>query len=110
MLHVPLRGRQVASCLSALCLAAVVTALPQHRAHAERPADTTQAEIHARGGQHAEAARLYEQAARRGFLSWDARLALLAARERVRAFPHAGRWLDIGRQEDYETANEEAAP
>ena len=37
-------------------------------------------------------------------------LAILAARERVRAFPHAGRWLDIGRQEDYETANEEAAP
>lgn len=35
-------------------------------------------------------------------------LALLAAGEPVRAFPHLGRWLDIGRREDYETACEEA--
>ena len=35
-------------------------------------------------------------------------LALLAAREYVRAYPHTGQWLDIGRQEDYKTANEGA--
>ncbi|MFP4380229.1 MAG: NDP-sugar synthase [Candidatus Sumerlaeia bacterium] len=34
-------------------------------------------------------------------------LALLAAREKVRAFPHSGKWLDLGRPEDYETANRE---
>ena len=49
----------------------------------------------ARGGQHQEAARLYEQAARRGFLSWDARLALLAAREysAARQYDDAARML-----------------
>lgn len=34
-------------------------------------------------------------------------LALLAAREKVRAFPHDGQWLDLGRPEDYEKANGE---
>lgn len=34
-------------------------------------------------------------------------LALLAAGERVKAFPHAGHWLDLGRPEDYEHANRE---
>jgi outer membrane PBP1 activator LpoA protein len=81
MLHVTLRGRQVRSWLSALCLVAVVSAMPLDAAHAARPADPAQAEALARSGQHAEAAQLYEQAARRGFMSWDARLALLAARE-----------------------------
>lgn len=81
MLHVPLRGRQVRSCLSALCLAAMVAAMPLDPARAERPADAAQAEAYARAGQHVEAAQLYEQAAKRGFMSWDARLALLAARE-----------------------------
>lgn len=32
-------------------------------------------------------------------------LALLAAGEVVRAHPHKGQWLDIGRPEDYEAAN-----
>lgn len=36
-------------------------------------------------------------------------LSLLAAQEPVRAFPHTGKWLDIGRHEDYQIANEEAA-
>ena len=36
-------------------------------------------------------------------------LALLAANVHVNAYAHTGRWLDIGRQEDYETANEEIA-
>lgn len=32
-------------------------------------------------------------------------LALLDAGEAIKAFPHAGRWLDLGRPEDYEAAN-----
>jgi NDP-mannose synthase len=34
-------------------------------------------------------------------------LALLAAREPVQAFPHKGKWLDLGRPEDYSLANTE---
>jgi len=34
-------------------------------------------------------------------------LALLDAGEHVHAFPHEGKWLDIGRREDYEAANED---
>jgi NDP-mannose synthase len=34
-------------------------------------------------------------------------LALLAAGEHVAAFPHEGKWLDLGRPEDYEIAQEE---
>jgi NDP-sugar pyrophosphorylase family protein len=36
-------------------------------------------------------------------------LALLAAGEKVRSFPHSGQWLDIGRHEDYLAANAQAA-
>jgi NDP-sugar pyrophosphorylase family protein len=36
-------------------------------------------------------------------------LALLAAGESVRAFPHDGQWLDLGRPEDYERANRDVA-
>jgi NDP-sugar pyrophosphorylase family protein len=36
-------------------------------------------------------------------------LSLLAAGEHVRAFPHTGKWLDIGRHEDYRIATEESA-
>ncbi len=35
-------------------------------------------------------------------------LALLAAGEDVRSFPHDGQWLDLGRPEDYAIANREA--
>jgi NDP-sugar pyrophosphorylase family protein len=34
-------------------------------------------------------------------------LALLAANEPINAYPHTGRWLDLGRPEDYEIANAE---
>lgn len=34
-------------------------------------------------------------------------LALLEAGENIRSFPHKGRWLDLGRPEDYEAANRE---
>lgn len=32
-------------------------------------------------------------------------LAMLAAGETIRAFPHHGQWLDLGRPEDYEASN-----
>ncbi len=34
-------------------------------------------------------------------------LAMLSAGEKVQAWPHEGRWLDLGRPEDYERANQE---
>ena len=53
-------------------------------AHAQQTAPTlAQAEALARDGKHLEAAGRYEQLARRGFMSWDAATALLAAREYV---------------------------
>ena len=36
-------------------------------------------------------------------------LALLGAGQPVRAFPHEGQWLDLGRPEDYERANRDFA-
>jgi uncharacterized protein len=52
--------------------------------HAQQTAPTlAQAEALARDGQHLAAAARYEQLARRGFMSWDATTALLAAREYV---------------------------
>lgn len=33
-------------------------------------------------------------------------LSLLAAGEAIQAFPHTGRWLDLGRAEDYEKVNQ----
>jgi outer membrane PBP1 activator LpoA protein len=96
MLHVPLRGRQVRASLAALCVAAALCAALPQAALADRAADSAQAAMLARSGQHGEAARLYEQAARRGFFSWDARLALLAAREysAARQYDDAARMLD----------------
>lgn len=81
MLHVPVRGRQVGTALAALCLVAALCAVPPRIALGASDADPAQAAVLARAGQHGQAARIYEQAAKRGFLSWDARLALLAARE-----------------------------
>jgi NDP-sugar pyrophosphorylase family protein len=34
-------------------------------------------------------------------------LALLASHEKVQAFPHGGKWLDLGRPEDYEAASQD---
>ncbi len=87
MLHVSPQGGQarrtsrwaswVASSLILLVLAAAV-------AHAQDTAPTlAQADALARDGQHLEAAARYEQLARRGFMTWDATTALLAAREYV---------------------------
>ena len=50
-------------------------------AGAARTDDIAAADALSRSGQHAEAARAYESAAKRPFRDWDARLSLLAARE-----------------------------
>jgi outer membrane PBP1 activator LpoA protein len=81
MLHALLRGRQVPPLLAALLAAALLCVAVPRVAPAEDSTAAEQAALLARSGQHAEAGRRYEQAARRGFFSWDARLALLAARE-----------------------------
>ena len=92
MLHVPLYARQARPLLAALVLGAALLALPAGAPRAQS-ATADQAAVLARSGQHAEAARLYEQSAKRGFFSWDARLALLAAQE----YAVAGRYDDAER-------------
>lgn len=81
MLHSSLRGRQVQGWLLAALLAAALTTGPSPPASAARSGDLAQADKLALGGQHAEAAGLYESLAKRPFRAWDTRLALLAARE-----------------------------
>jgi hypothetical protein len=95
MLHASLQGRQVRALLAAAVITALVGLAPAPAARADSAADAAQAEQLARGGQHAAAARLYEQSAKRGLLSWDPRLALLAAREycAARQFDDADRLL-----------------
>jgi outer membrane PBP1 activator LpoA protein len=86
MLHVSLRRGQagLAARLGALLLLlACALAGPAH-AQSTDPV-SQQAEALATAGRHLEAAGRYEQAAHRGFLRWDARYALLAAREYVAA-------------------------
>jgi hypothetical protein len=79
MLHVPLRGRQVRSRVTALLLASALAALPCAPALAQDASAVVQAETLARAGQHGEAARLYEQSAKRGFL----KIGRASCRERV---------------------------
>lgn len=95
MLHVHLRGRQVRSFAAALFVAAALAVSPTGTLCAQQSGAADQAAALGRSGQHAEAAKLYEQSARRGFFSWDARLALLAAREYAlaRAYDDAERML-----------------
>lgn len=96
MLHARLRGRQVRAWLPAALLLAGGLALGSGPALGERPNDLAAADSYARSGQHAEAAALYESLARRTFRGWDARIALLAAREYLAAgqLDDAGRMLD----------------
>jgi len=85
MLHARVRGRQAPAVLFAIILATAIGAGPAIPvAHASRSDDLAAAEAHAAGGRHAEAARLYERAAKRLF-GWDTDTALLAAREYVAA-------------------------
>ena len=83
MLHVSLRRGQASLratwFLALLVLCSALAAAPA-QGQSSDPA-TREAENLAAAGRHLEAAARYEQAARRGFLSWDARYALLAARE-----------------------------
>jgi outer membrane PBP1 activator LpoA protein len=85
MLHARPHRRQVPLvCLLLAALACGVANAQIAPAHAARRDDIQQADVLARDGRHAEAARLYESAAKRLF-GWDARVALLAAREYVAA-------------------------
>lgn len=81
MLHASLERRQVRAILAAAAMVTLLGLAPIQPARADAAADAAQAEQLARGGQHAAAARLYEQSARRGLLGMDPRLALRAARE-----------------------------
>jgi len=85
MLHVHLCGRQVRGRLAAALLGALLALTPTADTLASRADDLTSADALARSGQHAEAAELYESAAKRLFRGWDARIALLAAREYLAA-------------------------
>ena len=58
------------------------------------------AETLSRSGQHAEAARIYEQQAKRLFRAWDTRLTLLAAREYLAAGQTADAQRMIGKVGD----------
>jgi hypothetical protein len=85
MLHARLRGRQVRTSLLATLLLAGALSLVSGPAPGARPDDLATADAYARSGQHAEAAALYESLAKRTFRGWDARVALLAAREYLAA-------------------------
>ncbi|HEX5649425.1 MAG TPA: penicillin-binding protein activator [Steroidobacteraceae bacterium] len=80
----------------AFSLGSVLHAVPTVRAQSTDVVAEHAASL-AAAGRHLEAAARYEQAAKRGFLSgWDARLALLAAREYAAAgeFDEADRLVD----------------
>ena len=85
MLHARLSGRQVRAGRVAALLVVVVAAFAPGHAGATRPDDLAAADSFSRAGQHAQAAAQYESLARRTFRGWDARLALLAAREYLAA-------------------------
>jgi outer membrane PBP1 activator LpoA protein len=100
MLHVRPRCRQV---LALTVLAAALFGAPAQAqistAHASRSDDIAAAESLARGGEHAQAARLFESAAKRLF-GWNAHVALLSAREYALAglLEDASRMLDKARR------------
>jgi len=100
MLHARLRCRQVRTWLLATLPLIGALALAPGPALGARPDDLAAADAYARSGRHAEAAALYESLARRTFRGWDARVALLAAREYLAAgqVEDAGRML--GRVDD----------
>jgi outer membrane PBP1 activator LpoA protein len=85
MLHARLRSRQVRTWRLAALLLAGALALASGAALGARPDDLSAADALARSDRHAEAAVLYESLAKRTFRGWDARVALLAAREYLAA-------------------------
>jgi uncharacterized protein len=103
MLHVSLRRRQViarwAIALAACCALSLAASFAPATAQDASNTEVAQAESLAAAGRHLEAAARYEKLARRGFLSWDATFALLAARHYGAAgeFDEAERMLDKAR-------------
>lgn len=91
MLHASLRGRQVRLLLYAAAVVIATAAMPPPVAAAPDD-EAASAESLSRSGRHLEAARAYEQQAKRTLRSWDTRLTLLAARE----------YLDAGLDADAE--------
>lgn len=85
MLHARLRSRQARRFLPVLLLCLATTLLPATQASASRSEDLATAAELSRTGRHTEAARLYERLAKRPLRGWDARLALLAARDYLAA-------------------------
>jgi uncharacterized protein len=84
MLHARLRTRQVRG-LALVAALAIGTAILPPPVAAGPYDDAASAESLARSGKHVDAARIYEQQARRVFRDWDTRLSLLAAREYLEA-------------------------
>jgi hypothetical protein len=86
MLHVSLRRGQVRArhWLPALICAWLTLVTPGTRAQDRDELTLARAEATASAGRHLEAAAEYERLARRGFMTWDAQTALLAAREYLR--------------------------
>jgi outer membrane PBP1 activator LpoA protein len=84
MLHARLRARQVRG-LAFVAALAIGTAILSPPVAAGPYEDAASAERLSRSGQHADAARIYEQQAKRVFHDWDTRLSLLAAREYLEA-------------------------
>ena len=80
MLHVSLRSGQVCAPRWLAALLCVLLGMTASTAFSQESTATTAAAL-ASAGRHLEAAAQYEKSARRGFFSWDADLALLAARE-----------------------------
>src|SRR5215207_3958303 len=101
MLHVSLRSGQVCAPrrLAPLLCVLLGTAAPTIFSQ-ESVAPAASAAALASAGRHLEAAAQYEKSARRGFFSWDADLALLAAREYAAAgeFEEADRMLGKARR------------
>ena len=110
MLHVSLRRGQASLRATFLALLVLCTALAAAAAQAQStdPA-TREAESLSAAGRHLEAAARYEQAARRGFLSWDARYALLAAREYAAAGEAGEAARMLGRARNRVRTDEERA-
>lgn len=83
MLHVSLRRGQVRTSRRLAWLAGLLLlAMGATLSYAQDSAPSlAQAAAMARDGRHLEAAERYEKLARRGFMNWDAGIALLAARE-----------------------------
>jgi len=86
MLHARLDPRQgPVLWLLIACLACGMASAQISPAYASRGSDIERAESLAQSGQHVDAARLFESAAKRLFFGWDDRVALLSAREYLAA-------------------------